>query len=129
MQIDKIQNYNNIQFTAKLKIINKFFNTATLNKFNEKAKLIGQENDIIELRYTNFRDKYTDITEPNQLSIKLKNVSDIFKARFIKNNVYEETENYMKRISANNYADFWDKEEAVANKYLDKLLEIETEGK
>jgi hypothetical protein len=129
MQIDKIQNYNNIQFTAKLKIINKFFNTTTLNKFNEKAKLIGQENDIIELRYTNFRDKYTDITEPNQLSIKLKNVSDIFKARFIKNNGYEETENYMKRISANNYADFWDKEEEVANKYLDKLLEIETDGK
>lgn len=123
MQINKVQNYNNISFSAKLKIINKFFNTTTLNKFNEKANSIGQEDDIIELRYTNFRDKYTDITEPNQLSKSLKYVSDIFKAKFLKNGTKEGTEKFIQKISADNYAEFWEQEEIIADKYLDNLLE------
>lgn len=123
MQVNNIQNYNNTPFQAKLKIVNKFFNTTTLNKFNEKAELIGQRNDIIELRYTNFRDKYTDLTEPNQLSIKLKNVSDIFKGKFIKYGEKEGTEKFTQKISADNYVDFWKREEIAADNYLDNLLE------
>ena len=122
MQVNNIQNYNNTPFKANLKIINKFFNTSTLNRFHQKAELIGQENDIIELRYTNFRDRFTDITEPNQLSIKLKNVSDIFKAKFIINGDKEGTEKYTQKISSDNYADFWKQEELAADKYLDNLL-------
>ena len=92
-----------------------------LKILTKKADKVGFENDIIELNYTNYRDKSIEFFNQKTPDF-LKNISSFLKARFIPNGEGKGTELYKESITADNYKDFWELENKYANNYLDKLI-------
>ena len=118
MKIDSIQ--NNISFNAKLRVLGKFFVREELQNLTRKADKIGYEQDIIELSYKDYKDNSIEFLDSTKTSI-LDKITSTLKARFIPNGDGEGTEFFKENFAADNYADFWKKEENAANMYLDKL--------
>ena len=99
MQVQRVQNYNTT-FRANVNVIEKNFNKEFLKTLSEKAKKIGQENDLVELEYNEF--------------------DQIFKARYITNG--ESKEHLKIKTTADSYKELWEKQEQAAINYLDKLI-------
>ena len=121
MRIDRIQNQN-VVFGAKLNICGKYFVSEELAKLTKKADKVGFENDVIELNFINYRDKSIEFLSEKTPDF-MKKISSTLKARFIPNGDSKETELYKENMTADNYREFWAKENAYANKYLDRLVE------
>ena len=121
MRVNRIQNQN-VVFGAKLNVYGKYFTAKELNKLTKKADKIGFENDIIELNFTNYRDKSIEfLNEPTPDF--MKRISSTLKARFIPNGEGKGTELYKANMTADGYREFWLQEDACANRYLDRLSE------
>ena len=124
MQINKIQNSDTV-FGAKINIIGKRFDENFIKALNKKAKQIGLENDIIELKYTNFKRTIEDY-HYNQGSCRISGyfdeLTENFKARFIPEDHLKGTKKIRDKFYADNYTELWKQEEEAANNYLDKLI-------
>ena len=120
MRVNGIQN-DNISFGAKLNVLGKFFVAEEYKTLLKKADKIGYENDVIELNYTNYRDKSIEFAGQKQPDF-LKKISSMLKARFIPNGEGEGTEIYKEIVSGDSYKEFWKKENGIANRYLDNLM-------
>ncbi len=121
MRVNNIQSYNTT-FGAKLNVNGKFFVKDELDILTKKADKIGFENDVIELNYTNYRDKsieFFNVRQPDYL----KSISSTFIARFLPNGEGKGTELFRESVSGDSYREFWRKENGVANWYLDRLFE------
>jgi hypothetical protein len=121
MKVSSIQSYNP-SFSAKLNVLGKFFVAEELNVLTNKADKVGFENDIVELNYTNYRDKSIEFLNEKTPDY-LKKISSLLKARFIPNGEGIGTEIYKECASGDSYREFWDKENKIANRYLDRLVE------
>ncbi len=120
MRVSAIQN-DNISFCAKLNVLGKFFVAEEYKTLLKKADKIGYENDVIELNYTNYRDKSIEFAGQRQPDF-LKKISSMLKARFIPNGEGVGTEIYKEIVSGDSYKEFWKKENGIANRYLDNLM-------
>lgn len=120
MRVNRIQN-DNISFGAKLNVLGKFFVAEEYKTLLKKADKIGYENDVIELNYTNYRDKSIEFAGQKQPDF-LKRISSKLKARFIPNGEGVGTEIYKEIVSGDSYKEFWKKENGIANRYLDNLM-------
>ena len=121
MKVNSIHNHN-LTFGAKLNVCGKFFVKDELDLLNKKADKIGFENDVIELNYTNYRDKsieFFNVKQPDYL----KSISSTLIARFLSNGEGKGTEFFRESVSGDSYKEFWRKENGVANWYLDRLIE------
>ena len=121
MRVQTIQS-NNPNFNAKLRVLGKYFVQEEQDVLLQKADKIGFENDVVELNYTNYRDRSIEFLNQKQPDY-LKKISSILKARFYPNNEGEGTEIYKECVSDDNYRGFWAKEYKIAKRYLDTLAE------
>ena len=119
MRINRVQSYNET-FGAKLKVINKDFDKKFFHNLSAKAKNIGQEYDVIELRYKDFQDIVENkaFERKNVLEPLTQRLSEVFTGRFIPCGDDYGTDYYETKLNAHNYRDIWEKEETVAEKYL-----------
>ena len=120
MRVGSVQN-NNVTFGARLNVYGKFFVAEEYKTLLKKADKIGYENDVIELNYTNYRDKSIEFFGQKQPDF-LKKISSMLKARFIPNGEGVGTEIYKEIVSGDSYKEFWKKENGIANRYLDNLM-------
>lgn len=121
MRVNSIQSYNTA-FGAKLNVYGKYFVKDELDVLTKKADKIGFENDVIELNYTNYRDKsieFFNVKQPDYL----KSISSTLIARFLPNGEGKGTELFRESVSGDSYNEFWRKENSIANWYLDRLSE------
>ena len=121
MRVGSIQNYN-MTFGAKLNVYGKFFVAEELAVLTKKADKVGYENDIIELNYTNYRDNSIEFLNQKKPDF-LKKISTTLQARFFPNGEGNGTELYKEVVSGDSYREFWRKENGIANRYLDRLIE------
>ena len=121
MRVSSVQK-NNMTFDAKLEILGKYFVAEEYNALVKKADKIGYETDVVELSYTNYRDKSIEFFNVKQPDF-LKAISSTLKARFLPNGEGNGTELYRECVSGDSYKEFWRKENSIANWYLDKLIE------
>ena len=121
MRVSSVQN-NNMTFEARLNILGKYFVSEEYHALIKKADKIGFENDIVELSYTNYRDKSIEFMHEKTPDF-MKRISGFFKARFIPNGEGKGTELFKENLTADDYRTFWKMENASANKYLDRLAE------
>ena len=120
MRIHSIQN-NNPNFNAKLRVLGKFFVKEELDILTKKADKIGFENDIVELNYTNYKDRSIEFLNQKQPDY-LKKISSFLKAKFYPNNDGLGAEFYNESVSDDTYPKFWAKEYKVADYYIEKLM-------
>jgi len=121
MRVSSVQK-NNMTFDAKLEILGKYFVAEEYNTLIKKADKIGFENDVVELSYTNYRDKSIEFINEKTPDF-MKKISSFFKARFIPNGEGKGTELFKENVTADDYRTFWKMENLSANKYLDRLAE------
>lgn len=121
MRVSSIQN-NNPTFCAKLQISGKYFIAEEYRTLVKKADKVGFENDVVELNYTNYKDKSIEFFNVKQPDF-LKAISSTLKARFLPNGEGNGTELYRGCVSGDSYKEFWRKEYGIANWYLDRLIE------
>lgn len=121
MRVQKVQNTYNTPFNAKLRILGKYFVDEEYKTLLKKADKIGYENDVIELNYTNYRDKSIEFLGQKQPDY-LNKISSLLKAAFFPNDDKVGTEIYKEAVSGDSYKEFWTKENNIANRYLDILM-------
>ena len=121
MRVQSIQS-NNPNFNAKLRVLGKYFLGKEDKFLVSKAEKIGYENDVVELNFTNYRDRSIEFLDQKQPDY-LKRISIFMKAKFFPNGEGEGTEIYKECVSDDNYGRFWDKEFKIANNYLDRLIQ------
>ena len=126
MQISKIQQQKSCTtFGAKLNIIGGDLNKKTITSLSEKAKKIGLDNDVIELKFTNYKhnqEGYYSGQDNCYIGGVLNEIKETFRAKFIPNGKGKSTEEVRDKILRNSYADLLQAEERVANNYLDELI-------
>ena len=126
MQITKIQQQNSgTAFGAKVKIIGGDLNKKAITSLSEKAKKIGLDNDVIELKFTNWKhnqEGYYCGQDNCYIGGVINELKETFRAKFISNGNCKCTEEIRDKILSNSYADLLQAEERVANNYLDKLI-------
>lgn len=122
MQINKIQ--DNTAFGAKINIIGKRFDKNFMDILNQKAKQIGNENDIIELKYTNYKRKTENCYNWDDCRIldTLNELTESFKARFIPKGQNKGIKKVRDKFYADGYYDLHKQEKSAANDYIDKLI-------
>lgn len=121
MRVQSIQS-NNPNFNAKLRVLGKYFLGKEGKFLVSKAEKIGYENDVVELNFTNYRDRSIEFLDQKQPDY-LKRISILMQARFFPNDEGEGTEIYKECVSDDDYGRFWDKEFKIANNYLDRLIQ------
>ena len=122
----KINNNSNIStnFCASLKLQNlykTFMDPKTLENLEKKASKIGFENDVIEIKYTNFKHDVTDYYsgQDNCYMILGDKYTSTFKAKFISGG--KTFEKVKEGIVADNIPELCETENKLANDYLDNL--------
>ena len=126
MQIAKIQAQNRgTTFGANVKIIGGDLNKKAITSLSEKAKKIGLDNDVIELKFTNWKhnqEGYYCGQDNCYIGGVINELKETFRAKFIPNGKGKCTEEKRDKILSNSYADLLKEEERVANNYLDELI-------
>lgn len=126
MQISSIQQQNSgTTFGAKVKIIGGDLDKKAISTLSEKAKKIGLDNDVIELKFTNWKhnqEGYYSGQDNCYIGGVINELKETFRAKFIPNGKGKCTEELRDKILSNSYADLIQAEERVANNYLDELI-------
>jgi len=124
MQVQKISN-NNTTFGAKVNVIGTKFDEKVMATLSEKAKKIGLDKDVVELKFTNFKQESEDYfcgQDNCYIEGAFNELKESFRARFLPNGNGKGTEAVRDKIIASRDADLWQQEEQLANDYLDKLI-------
>ena len=126
MQISSIQQQNSgTTFGAKVKIIGGDLDKKAISTLSEKAKKIGLDKDVIELKFTNYnhnQEGYYCGQDNCYIGGIINELKETFRAKFIPNGNGKCTEEIRDKILSNSYADLLQAEERVANNYLDELI-------
>ena len=110
MLINRFQ--NNTSFCAKLNITGHTFDDSKLiRQLSQKAKNIGLESDVIELKFKPHTPK----------SALPGEIVENFRARFLPEGTGGGLEKRRDRIYADNYTDLWKQEKEVVTDYIDRL--------
>lgn len=121
MQIQINQN-NALQpnFCAQLKILNVPLRDDVVKQLKLKANLVGTEEDVIELKYSNYKchTHYNSLTKT-----ACTKISEYFTGKYIPGGEGEEIERLCRPLYAIRRTDLWKLQENVAIEYLDKLVQ------
>ena len=122
MQVNRIQ--DNTVFSAKINIIGKRFDKDFMNMLNKKAKQVGNENDVIELKYTNYKRRTEDCYNWNdcRISDSFNELTENFKARFMPEGLNKGIKKVRDKFYAEGYYDLHNQEKSAASDYIDKLV-------
>ena len=127
MQVQRIQN-NNMAFGAKINLIGTRFDESVLSTLSEKAKKIGYENDVVELKFSKFysildRNNYFNIQDKKHVNNMFTVFRQLFSARFLPNSKGRGIEHADERLFAvETPHDILTQQERVANNYLNNLV-------
>lgn len=124
MQVKRVQN-NNTTFGAKVNVIGTQFDEKVMATLSQKAKKIGLDKNVIELKFTNYKhdsEDYYNGQDNCYIEGAVNELKETFRAKFLPNGNGKSTEEIRDKIFVNRDVDLWQQEEQVANDYLDKLI-------
>jgi len=127
MQINSIQN-NNTTFGAKVNVIGGKLPQNLMSEVSDKAKKIGLENDVVELKFSPLismldRHSYVDTQKYHLVNHMFDEFRQKFEARFIPGGNGKGLETVWNKLLGSSRSDMEDKQKQVVNDYLDKLIE------
>lgn len=116
MQINKIDNYNNTNFKAKLDIGGEMFFGEVYQKMLDKAAQIGTEKDVIDIKYVGY---FAGKSKNSTVNDKFKGT---FVAKFMQKGNKSGLEKVRQDINDTTRYAYREKAKAAAVKYIDDLF-------